>query len=207
MVSSSSAHPTAGTRASTARWNTARSGWPPTAEATTSTPPGRGRSEAQSMASARSPIVSAASAAAAASRSTIRIRSTPSLSASCRAARRPTAPAPTRRTVVTGSRARATAASRPWSAGHRRVPGGGAASRSLRPTRDRPRYAGGLSSVGLAGIEPATSSLSGMRSNRLSYSPAKCIVTCSFTRLTGRCPVAQRRNSASLRRNSAQSRR
>ena len=31
----------------------------------------------------------------------------------------------------------------------------------------------GETGVGLAGIEPATSSLSGMRSNRLSYSPAE----------------------------------
>ena len=50
-MSASSAHPTAGTPASTARWNTARSGGPPMAEATTSTPAGSGRSGAQSIAS------------------------------------------------------------------------------------------------------------------------------------------------------------
>ncbi len=34
-----------------------------------------------------------------------------------------------------------------------------------------PGFSVGASFVGLAGIEPATSSVSGMRSNRLSYSP------------------------------------
>src|SRR5581483_4072720 len=103
--------------------------------------------------------------------------------------------APTRRTVVTGSRARAAAASRPWWAGHRLGPGAGAASRPLRPTRGPPRYAGGLSCVGLAGIEPATSSLSGMRSNRLSYSPAT---------KTGSLDGAYRRTCCSARRAGAQ---
>ncbi len=47
-------------------------------------------------------------------------------------------------------------------------------SRRSRPRRPAPSMHDECSSpVGLAGIEPATSSLSGMRSNRLSYSP-KC---------------------------------
>ena len=38
-------------------------------------------------------------------------------------------------------------------------------------TGEGPEAANALTCVGLDGLEPSTSSLSGMRSNRLSYSP------------------------------------
>src|SRR5664279_5149603 len=44
--------------------------------------------------------------------------------------------------------------------------------RPLRPYRRRPRWAPETRTVGLGGLEPPTSSLSGKRSNRLSYRPA-----------------------------------
>src|SRR5699024_6791190 len=60
--------------------------------------------------------------------------------------------------------------------------GGGAPPRSPQPPRGRPVLGGSGSSlapvsrtfaVGLAGVEPATSPLSGVRSNQLSYSPER----------------------------------
>src|SRR5207237_10213460 len=50
------------------------------------------------------------------------------------------------------------------------------------------------SHVGLAGIEPATSSLSGMRSNRLSYSPGR--EERSYT--TGECGLSSSRTVISM---------
>src|SRR5262249_1479905 len=65
------------------------------------------------------------------------------------------------------------------------------------PTSERPTEhaceVGRGHRVGLAGIEPATSSLSGMRSNRLSYSPAWAVADGSkggkgeATRWVGAC--------------------
>src|SRR3954452_7324528 len=95
--------------------------------------------------------------------------------------------------VVTGSRALRALASRRSSAGRRPCPENAPSNRPDRRRRESTSPAGrasrtavyagrpralrgvrqGCRNVGLAGIEPATSPLSGVRSNRLSYSPEK----------------------------------
>src|SRR5262249_37581367 len=62
-------------------------------------------------------------------------------------------------------------ASLPLEEGFRRCRGRAGPPRPAQQRREPGAHVESSSPVGLAGIEPATSSLSGMRSNRLSYSP------------------------------------
>ena len=72
---------------------------------------------------------------------------------------------------LNGDRGRSARASHRLAAAHRRCRGRGGPPRPARQRREPAAHVECSSPVGLAGIEPATSSLSGMRSNRLSYSP------------------------------------
>ena len=103
--------------------------------------------------------------------------STSSASLSCRAAARATAPGPTTRTssLPGDHRSSGPDSSRqpPWRGGVPPVPRKrkAAATRPAMPRATRARRSRAI--VGLAGIEPATSPLSEVRSNRLSYSPGQ----------------------------------
>ncbi len=157
----------------------------------------------QSTTPARRPIDEATRCAWARSVSARRTRPTPVVSASCRAAWEPTAPAPTTRTAVNGIPALSVRAIHPASVGPRPcranvqpqqarrppMPPGSSAEESVEVSardqsvgcndgfchsafRDHQQIRE-TRGVGLGGIEPPTSPLSGVRSNRLSYSPAK----------------------------------
>ncbi len=89
-----------GTPASSARDAIGCSDPPGSAHATAETPPGSGLSPCHSSTSAREPIAATTASACCLRRSTTSTRSIPAVSVSWRAARAPTAPAPTSSTVV-----------------------------------------------------------------------------------------------------------
>ncbi len=192
ISSSESTTVAAGTPLRTARRAQSIAGVPGTAIATASTaagrpsPPGPG----QGRGSARGPKASVSSRVRSSWRLVTRSRSRPGVSSSCRAARTATSPVPTRSTAVTGSPVPRARASPPTST--EGCPSrAGAPRHRRRPPSPRPGvHVGSSSCVGLGGIEPPTSPLSGVRSNRLSYSPAGRKIVASAARGASRSKTA-----------------